>query len=98
TGGPMRRALGAAAALAPVMSLVLTILALATRISVDLGVAVRGFVQPVLDVSLHTDLWTAAGTGLVAGAVAGFTGSLLVTGTRSMASVGWRAWTDRVRR
>lgn len=98
TGRPMRRALLAAAALAPLVSLVLIIFTLLTRISVDLGVAMLGFVQPVLDAELNADPWLAARVGLISGAVAGFAGSLLVSGMRGVASVGWQTWTDRFKR
>lgn len=88
TGGPMRRAFVTAAILAPVVGIVLTILTLITRISVDISVTVLGPTQPVLDAGLDAEPWLAAGVGLAAGAVAGFAGSLFVLGTRKITSVG----------
>ncbi|WP_212987981.1 hypothetical protein [Actinoplanes auranticolor] len=89
-GGPLRRAAVLAAWLAPVMAAGLTVLALLSRVSVELGVQAFIVAVPVLDVRLAANPWVALGAGLGAGAVAGFTGSLLVDAVRRPTSVGWR--------
>jgi hypothetical protein len=90
TGGPLRRACGLAARLAPVVAGVLAVLTLLSRVSAEVGVQAFIIAVPVLDVRLAGSPWGALAAGLGAGAVAGFTASLLVDGLRRRTSVGWR--------
>lgn len=55
-------------------------------------------VVPVLAAGLGAASWLVAAVGPADGAVVGFASSLSTSGMRSMASVGWRTWTDRIRR
>ncbi|MEV6832327.1 hypothetical protein [Amycolatopsis sp. NPDC051102] len=87
-GGPLRRAAVLAVRLALALGVVLAVMALLSRASIELGVAVFGFSLPVL----AANPWLALATGLAGGAAAGLTGSLLVDGLRSRSSVSSRAW------
>lgn len=94
-GGPLRRAARASTRLAPAVGAALAGSALLSRVSVELGIGAFGFTLPVLDARLAADPPAALGLGLVAGAAAGFAGSLLVDGSLRLASVSWPAWRDR---
>jgi hypothetical protein len=88
-GGALRRAAGVAVRLAPVAAVVLALLALLSRVSVELGVRAFILAVPILDVRLAPNPWEALVAGLGAGAAAGFAASLLVDAVRRRTSVGW---------
>ncbi|MEU4766586.1 streptophobe family protein [Actinosynnema sp. NPDC023794] len=77
-GGPLRRAARVSVWLAPVVGAALGGAALLSRVSVELDIAAFGFTFSVLEARLAADPLVALGLGLVAGAAAGFSGSLLV--------------------
>jgi len=87
-GGPPHRAAVVAVRLGPALGAVLAVLALLSRVSLELGVAVFSFSIPVLG----ANPLLALGAGLAGGALAGFAGSLLVDAFRSRSSVPSRTW------
>lgn len=99
TGGAVRRAAGVAVRLAPVAGVALAVFAVLSRVSAQLGAHAFVFSVSILDARLAADPWPALAAGLLAGAVAGFTGSLLLDGfRRCVRLVGWRPWNDPARR
>jgi lysylphosphatidylglycerol synthetase-like protein (DUF2156 family) len=87
-GGPPRRAAVVAVRLASVLGVVFAVLALLSGVSLELGIAVVSFPIPVLAVNPLLALVA----GLAGGAPAGFAGSLLADGFRSLVSVSSRTW------
>ncbi|QKV73465.1 streptophobe family protein [Amycolatopsis sp. Hca4] len=87
-GGPLRRAAARTARFAPATAAVLAVVALLSRVSADVTVGAFGLSLPVFAARLTANPLHALLAGLVGGALAGFTGSLLVDAI----SVSSRAW------
>ncbi|MGW3961082.1 streptophobe family protein [Amycolatopsis sp. NPDC005003] len=87
-GGPLRRAAGLARWFAPATGAVLGVVALLSRISLDVTVGAFGLSLPVAAVRVAADPLLASVAGLAGGAVAAFAGSLLADGI----SVSSRVW------
>ncbi|MET9000301.1 streptophobe family protein [Amycolatopsis sp. NPDC004169] len=87
-GGPLRRAAARTARFAPATAAVLAVMALLSRVSADVTVGAFGLSLPVFAARLTANPLHALLAGLVGGALAGFTGSLLVDAI----SVSSRAW------
>ncbi|MEV6877157.1 streptophobe family protein [Amycolatopsis sp. NPDC051128] len=87
-GRPLRRAAVIAVRLASAVGAVLAVMALLSRVSLELSIAVFSFPIPVVG----ANPLLALAAGLAGGALAGFAGSLLVDGFRSRFSVSSRAW------
>jgi hypothetical protein len=87
-GSPLRRAAVIAVRLALAMGGALAVMALLSRVSLELGIAAFSFAIPVLG----ANPLLALAAGLAGGALAGFAGSLLIDGFRSRSSVSSGAW------
>lgn len=98
SGRPLRRAMGIAVRLAAVVGAALALMTLLSRVSVDLGINVFGSSVPILEAQLAANPLVALGAGLAGGGVAGFAGSLLVSGFARLGSVSWPTWNDQNRR
>jgi hypothetical protein len=92
SGGTLRRAAVLAAWFASVTGAALTVMALLSQVSVELGVTALGLSIPVLDARLAANPLLALVAGFVGGALAGGAGSLLVDAFRSRISVSSRTW------
>jgi hypothetical protein len=87
-GGPLRRAAAFTGWFAPATGAVLAVVALLSRISVDVTVGAFGLSLPVFAARSAANPLLAVVAGLAGGAVAGFAGSLLADGL----SVSSRVW------
>ncbi|WP_410567036.1 streptophobe family protein [Amycolatopsis sp. cmx-4-61] len=87
-GDPLRRAVASAVRLGPAVGVVLAVMTLLSRVSVDFTVSAFGLSLPVFSAGLTANPLLALVAGLAGGAAAGFAGSLLADGI----SVSSRAW------